>query len=168
MFLQCCAHDVPGEAFQIEVIFRQGECAEFKRRPLHFSVDAFFRARRDEKAHIYKLSDRRNHKKYTGADAGPILGNLRLLQARGANIALRLLLIPGINMHREHYDNAASLINRLRIPLVNLLPFHHYGKNKYAELGIAYPFGERIIPPDADAMSEARDYFRWRTGAKVT
>lgn len=114
----------------------------------------------------FKLADPEKHRRYTGVDNAPILENVRLLHGWGASIVLRLPLIPGINMNEEHYDGVCALINELGLPNVEVLPFHQYGRGKYAELGRDYACAD-INPPARAAMQQAKEYISARTKASV-
>lgn len=75
------------------------------------------------------------HRQYTGQGNDLILSNLRRLAAAGANIALRLPLIEGVNTHDENIEALAVFIRDIRLIQVNLLPYHNTGSSKYARLG---------------------------------
>jgi len=114
----------------------------------------------------YKLHDPEAHRAYTGVDNGRILSALRCLHALGANVLLRLPLIPGINMDESHYAGVRDLVNELRLRQVEVLPFHQYGKGKYAELGMDYRCAG-VEAPDSKATDAARAYLKKNTAAAV-
>lgn len=75
------------------------------------------------------------HRRYTGQGNALILSNLRRLAAVGANIALRLPLIEGVNTHDDNIEELGAFIKDIRLLQVNLLPYHNTGSSKYARLG---------------------------------
>ena len=114
----------------------------------------------------YKIHAPEKHRLHTGSGNSPIIRNLRRLKSAGASIILRLPLVPGANMDQEHYDGVASLATELELPALELLPFHQYGRGKYAELGRPYAFPD-CKPPDKDAMEQAKTYLASRTRAVI-
>ena len=114
----------------------------------------------------YKIHAPEKHRLHTGSGNERIIRNLRRLKAAGAGIALRLPLVPGINMDCEHYDGVAALAEELELPLLELLPFHQYGRGKYAELGRQYCF-PAIEPPGKAALDAIRAYLSVRVKAMV-
>ena len=87
-----------------------------------------------------KHHDAEVHRRHTGFDNRLILGNLQRLAAAGANLHLRIPLIPGLNAEPETMAAIAVLIRDLPNPPagVDLLPYHTLGKAKYTALGRAY------------------------------
>jgi glycyl-radical enzyme activating protein len=85
-------------------------------------------------------ADPDRHRDLTGADAGPILANLRRLHGSGARIRLRLPMVPGVNDTDEHFGNIAGLVRELPgLEGLQLLPYHPLAAGKYRALGIASP-----------------------------
>ena len=83
-----------------------------------------------------KDTDDARHKAYTGVSNQLILENLSRINALGAKIRLRCLLINGVNTHNEHYQAIAKLA--LGISLldgVEFLSYHAYGGSKSELLG---------------------------------
>ena len=93
-----------------------------------------------------KLMDPAAHKINTGVDNAKILSNLRRLSERGADIVIRIPLIPGVNDTDANIAQTGEFIAGLpgKHP-VNLLPYHGAAVGKYAKLGISYG-SERIGP----------------------
>ncbi|MDP3179693.1 MAG: radical SAM protein, partial [Spirochaetaceae bacterium] len=94
------------------------------------------------------------YRRATGGDARLALGNLRRLADRGADLSIRVPLVPGFNddeaSMREILEFAAALppagqstFGRRR---VDLLPYHDLAAGKYAALGrkYNYPPGARV------------------------
>lgn len=84
----------------------------------------------------WKESDPKKHRFFTGADNQPIRENLALLNEMGAEIVLRLPLIPGYNDSDEHREGIAAIANRYKnIRYLEILPYHPLGIAKERELG---------------------------------
>lgn len=98
----------------------------------------------------FKHSDREVHRKYTGQYNDAILENLRWLSANGANIILRIPLIPSVNDSEENLRRTAAFARELgTVGEIDLLPYHRLGVNKYAQLGRPYPLGDLQPSPKA-------------------
>jgi pyruvate formate lyase activating enzyme len=110
-----------------------------------------------------KLMDPGLHQKYTGKDNRLILENFGRLAQKGADINLRLPLVEGIN---DGADNIAGILDFIRgkgIVRVNLLPYHHLGRAKYARLAGEHRTGALNAPPaqrleEIKRLFEANDY----------
>jgi pyruvate formate lyase activating enzyme len=91
-----------------------------------------------------KHMDPAAHRSLTGVDNALILSNLRLLAQSGAQVALRLPLIPGLNDDEENIRRTGLLAVSLPgIRSIDVLPYHASARGKYTKLGLAYP-GEAI------------------------
>ncbi len=89
-----------------------------------------------------KLADDARHEAATGVPSGPILGNLAALVAAGANVALRLPLVPGVNDALGDLEEAARFAASLSLGMkVHILPYHDSARGKYALRGRGYPMG---------------------------
>jgi pyruvate formate lyase activating enzyme len=85
-----------------------------------------------------KLMDDRRHRDQTGVSVQPILDNLIALDATGAEIWIRLPLVPAINDDRENLTAVARFVSDLdHTRRVHLLPYHAAGAEKQARLGRA-------------------------------
>jgi len=102
-----------------------------------------------------KHMDPAAHRRLTGVDNALILSNLRLLAASGAQVALRLPLIPGMNDDEENIRRTGLLAASLPgIRSIDVLPYHASARGKYAKLGLPYP-GEDIPPSLPDSVDRA-------------
>jgi pyruvate formate lyase activating enzyme len=103
-----------------------------------------------------KVVDDERHKRFTGVSTELIHTNLSHLVSEGANIIVRIPLLPGINDDEENLRAVGSLVASLdgEIP-VELLPYHRAGQEKYARLGRDYrlPNLEPPIPEMIDSAS---------------
>jgi len=87
---------------------------------------------------LYDLKhlDSRAHQRETGAPNDRILRNLEHAVVKGAELVLRLPLIPGFNDDREHLERLVRYVLTLRPDLkIELIPHHRLGCIKYERLG---------------------------------
>lgn len=96
---------------------------------------------------LYDLkADPNRHKELTGVPIKPVLDNLCFLIGKGANVRLRLPLIPGINDTKEHLSQVIFFIqNYPTIQGVDILPHNSLGKSKFPRFGIENPLGDFLI-----------------------
>ena len=86
-----------------------------------------------------KHVNRRAHERFTGASNTVILDNLRRATQAGADLIVRVPLIPGFNADRESLVAIAKFVRSLKvIREVHLLSYHTLGRSKYHALGIPY------------------------------
>ena len=96
----------------------------------------------------YKLTDKKEHKEYTGVENSLILSNLRLLDALFKKIVLRCPIIPGINDTEEHFKSIGELAESLSmIESIDVEPYHPLGESKAERLGVDYPLLGKGFPP---------------------
>lgn len=102
-----------------------------------------------------KALDPQKHRSNTGVDNTKILSNLRLLSAAGADIIIRIPLIPGVNDDENDIAAAGEFIAGLpRRHAVHLLPYHRAANGKYHKLGLRYHGGD-IAPPTSEQVAHA-------------
>jgi len=97
-----------------------------------------------------KLPDSAAHEQYTGAPNERIIENLRALIDSGADVIVRVPLIPGINDDDETIRAIARLVTELGADRIDLLPFNPATGGKYSWLGLPDPM------PDATRQSPER------------
>jgi len=135
------------------------------RRGIHRAVDTsgyadpglLAAAARRTDLFLYDLKgiDPVKHRRATGVDNGLILENLARLSAAGAELVVRMPLVPGINDGHEDLAAAGAFLARLpRRPPVDLLPYHRAAAGKYRRLGLEPPLSG-TSPPAAEALEEA-------------
>ena len=90
----------------------------------------------------YKATDSKNHLDWTGVPIAPIVSNLRKLDKKGANIVLRCPIIPGLNATDEHFRGIAALAAEMPKLIINILPYHNMGRDKWARSGQKDPLPE--------------------------
>ena len=99
-----------------------------------------------------KAVDSRKHRLFTGHPNDLILSNLRLLDRAGADIELRCPLVPGYNDSDSDLKAIRNLAGTLkRKPKIHIEPFHPFGRDKLAKLGLSEEESARI--PDEEDIS---------------
>jgi pyruvate formate lyase activating enzyme len=85
----------------------------------------------------YKATPTERHRELCGEGSELILANLRLLCRKGANVLLRLPLVPGVNDSIEHLREVASLLKELpQIRRAQIMPYHSMGSAKETRFGL--------------------------------
>jgi pyruvate formate lyase activating enzyme len=108
---------------------------------LHTTVDTCGYASSDDFIRIYdlvnlflfdlKIIDCADHIKYTAVPNDLILSNLVLLAKKGANVIIRIPIIPGITDTPANLDAIASFLKPLKsIEQISLLPYNKLGEDK--------------------------------------
>lgn len=96
-----------------------------------------------------KGMDDAEHHKNTGVSNKIILENLRRLNALGKEIIIRVPVIPGYTDSPKNLEQTAGFLSALKsVQRVDILPYHPYGKVKYAQLGKEYALNSMAVPPD--------------------
>ena len=109
----------------------------------------------------YKLTDIAKHEYYCGTGNELILQNLELLHEHGADIVLRLPIIPTVNDDEGHFRAVASLICRYpRILYAEIMPFHSLGEGKLERFGLNPRMHQYPVPTSQEVES-------WRTRLKA-
>ena len=86
----------------------------------------------------FKHIDREKHFAGTGVYNDVILQNMRRLVDADIPVIARIPAIPGFNTGIPTARAMAEYLRQTGIKEVHLLPFHQFGENKYAQLGIEY------------------------------
>lgn len=83
------------------------------------------------------------HRRTTGITNRQIHRNARIIADSHAQMIIRVPLIPGVSDTDENVSATARFVKDLRPGLVvNVLPYHRFGMNKYNMLDLPYPMGE--------------------------
>ena len=91
-----------------------------------------------------KHMDSKAHQELTGVPNEPILRNARHLGEINFPVLIRVPLIPEFNDTQENAENLGEFLKEIRLPKVDLMPFHTMGLSKTTALGKEYtPFGNR-------------------------
>lgn len=107
-----------------------------------------------------KCLDGEKHRSFTGHDNRLILENLEKLAESGANLWIRVPVIPDFNDSAGEMTAIADLVhNTPGVSRVTLMPYHTLGKSKYATLGMIPGYEtEKTIPQSK--LSEFKSIFR--------
>ena len=169
------------------VTFSGGECLlypDFVAQTAKFCKDAHIHVAIDTAGHVpfeafekvlpwidlflydLKSGTASRHHEGTGHSNELILENLNRLSEicvqENKKIWIRIPVIPNFNNTLEEmlaiYRHLTSLAEPSAIELVELLPFHRLGTEKYDALGIDYPAAE-LYPPDKENLAQLRTVF---------
>lgn len=109
-----------------------------------------------------KSGDPDTYRRVTGRDLQPTLDFGRRLAARGTEIWVRFVLVPGLTDDVDNVEAVASYVATLpTVSRVEVLPFHQMGRDKWSELGLTYEL-EDTEPPTPELVERVRDQFRAR------
>lgn len=98
-----------------------------------------------------KLLDDAEHMRYAGVSNAAPLENLRWLLRSGAEVTVRIPIIPGLNDSDRHIDAFGDFISETGAAgEVHLLPYHKTGLEKYRRLGRPYRMPETPEPDPAN------------------
>jgi pyruvate formate lyase activating enzyme len=107
---------------------------------------------------LFDLKDTVNtrHIVHTGVPNTQILGNLRYLHDNGAEIRLRLPVIPDLNDSSDHFDGIAALVATLpNLCGVEIMPYHKLGLDKDRRFGLTR---DVQLPRESAPSSRLRDW----------
>jgi len=100
-----------------------------------------------------KLMDPKRHQQFTGVANHTILDNLMFLNRTGADIVVRIPLMPGVNDDNQNLDEICRFLRPLKgIREIHILPYHDYQKNKYSKFGLPYA-ADHIVEPTSEGVS---------------
>ena len=101
-----------------------------------------------------KCFDNEKHKKYVGVENELILENARKIAESGADLTIRVPVIPTFNNTPDEIRDIAKFVKTLpNVKNMHLLPYHRMGEDKYKGLGREYLL-ENITPPTDEKMNE--------------
>lgn len=115
----------------------------------------------------WKLTDEREHIRYTGVSNRQIAENLAFLSDSGARVILRCPMIPDVNINEEHFSGIARLGREMRaVEAIELMPYHPMGIGKAESIGksAAY-YREEFL--DTSELESAIEFIRSRTDTPV-
>ena len=159
-----------GEVMSQDIEFLEPLCRALHREGLSIFVDTcgFAPYEKYEKILPYvdtflydiKAMDSAVHQEWTGVENGLILENLKKLSAAGANIYIRIPTIGGVNADEGFMQQVIAFLkeNNIHPAQVNLLPYHNYGRNKYASLAKEYDDASMQVPTN-EQMEQFKELF---------
>jgi pyruvate formate lyase activating enzyme len=105
-----------------------------------------------------KLMDDIKHLEYTGVSNELALKNLEMLSREGKEIIVRFPVIPGITDNKDNLGAIVTLMKRLHLNRIDLLPYHDIARDKYRRMRKEYLPGE-ILSPSMERMNEIMAFF---------
>ena len=93
----------------------------------------------------WKTSDPVFMKESIGGDLSLVKSNLSRLLETGADVVIRIPLIPSVNTSPEAVAAITADLRKAGVKNVALLPFHRLAAGKYEAMRLSYPF--RDTPP---------------------
>ncbi len=144
---------------------------------IHSAVDTTCYANNDiiqkvaEKTDMFlcdiKHMDPQIHKEYTGVDNSLILDNIRYLAQAGANIKIRIPIIPGFNDDKENIEMTAQFVKSLdNVEQIDILPYNSGGLEKAARLAGDFDIMKIVESGDGE-MENIKESFQ-KYGFKIT
>lgn len=107
-----------------------------------------------------KSGDEETYKRVTGRELAPTLDFGRRLAARGTEIWIRFVLVPGLTDAVENVEKVAEHVAGLSsVTRVEVLPFHQMGRDKWDALGMRYELDETPAP-SPELVARVREQFR--------
>lgn len=114
-----------------------------------------------------KCADPELHKAFTGQRNELILENLGRLSAAGANIWIRIPVIPDFNDNDPEMQAMAAIVNNLPgVSKVTLMPYHTLGKSKYDTLGMEPGYHTDKYIGTAELIRFGTYFEKWDGGAR--
>ena len=101
-----------------------------------------------------KAFDCNIHRKYTGVSNECILENLKKLFEAGANMWIRIPVIPGVNDTVKEMQKIKNFLTPYNPSKIELLPYHRMGEHKYTALGMKKI---KFDVPDKNVMAKVND-----------
>ncbi len=98
------------------------------------------------------------HFQGTGVKNDLIIDNLRKLIECGKKVVVRIPIIPGYNNDAPSIEGIISLLKKLDVKKVDILPFHQLGSSKYAFLGMEYALKD-LNSPKEEGITEIKRMF---------
>jgi pyruvate formate lyase activating enzyme len=106
-----------------------------------------------------KHMDPKRHAELMGVPFDVILRSLKTVAARKIPITIRLPLIPDYNNSEENLTATARLVKDVAPDaVVNILPYHKYGANKYATVGMTYAL-DGLRENTSEELDRAKELF---------
>lgn len=133
------------------------------------SEDIFLRLARKSDLVLFdlKIMDDSRHREYTGVSNKLILNNLKALDRNGAPpVWIRFPLVPGVNDDQKNLEQMAEFLVGLKsVKMINVLPYHKGGVEKFHRLGRDGEF-KVYEPPSQERVDSVMNFFRAK-GFKV-
>jgi pyruvate formate lyase activating enzyme len=106
-----------------------------------------------------KQMDDEKHRSATGSGNRIILENaVRLSQRFKGTMIFRMPVIPGFNDSDDHILQIAAFINSTGKNVINVLPIHHLGREKYNLTGKFY-YTSKLTSPSSESLRQIQSLF---------
>lgn len=103
-----------------------------------------------------KAMDEETHQTYTGVSVEPILRHIKLLSEHGADVLIRIPVVPGCNDTADNMTRTARFLwDNTRFRQVELLKMHKLAAHKYNSLGLPYPAADILEPSEEHILQLA-------------
>jgi len=93
-----------------------------------------------------KHMDSNAHRSLTGLGNEDVLQNLQRLSDCGAQIEIRMPIVPGCNDDAGEIEKAGAFLRTLHVQRVVLLPYHSLAGSKYEAIGMQYRMDDTPAP----------------------
>lgn len=100
-----------------------------------------------------KQMDDEKHRAFTGKSNQTILANIEKVVKTGANVIVRVPVVPTVNATEEDIRKIAVFAKSIGVKEMHLLPYHRIGMDKYAGLGRDYSMKD-IVAPEKEHMQK--------------
>ncbi|MBO8179713.1 MAG: glycyl-radical enzyme activating protein [Archaeoglobus sp.] len=119
---------------------------------------------------LYDLKDYRDdrHRRTCGAGNETILLNLRKLVDSGAEVIVRIPVIPGYNFEHEDFEGYLGVLESVGVERVDVLPYHSLARDKYRLLGREYILETTEMVENARKIATEFAAFLEKSGMKVS
>ena len=111
----------------------------------------------------WKTADPIFMKERIGGDLPLIRDNLTRLIRGGADVQIRIPLIPSVNTSPEAISAITADLRSMGARNIALLPFHRLAVGKYEAMGLTYPFRDTSPLPLTEAQRIADELSRYFT-----
>lgn len=106
-----------------------------------------------------KQMDQSQHKSATGSLNSLILANaLKVAQQFSGTLIFRMPVIPGYNDSDDHIITMAAFIRSTGKNVINILPVHHLGREKYKLTGRSY-YTDEFVAPTVGSLTRISSLF---------
>lgn len=97
--------------------------------------------------------------KKIGGDFDRIVNNIKNLIVSGADLHIRIPLIPGFNTSDDYVEKMCTVIKSTGAENVDLLPFHRLGSSKYTAIGLDYKYKD-IEPMTKEQIAHIEEIYK--------
>ncbi len=147
------------------------ECAkELKKNNIHIALDTAGVGNNDYDDILplidlvildIKHTDKDGYKELTGQDINYAEDFIKALNKHNNKLWIRQVVVPGIMDNQEYMDSLLDYMDKFNInniEKIEFLPFHRLGREKYINMGINYPYEDKL-DMDKDKCNELYNYF---------